>query len=229
MRSSAGLPPITGAGAGSTSSRTWKRSSFSLKRETVVTPWRSRRTWSTTLERAPIPKSWCTWARRRGALARALDGCVGLEAPASRRWISSKEWVESAPRHGIELIGDSVGDVAGCAARVAGWHRELVARKWTYAQATDRGRPGVLRDIRRLVVRMATDNPRWGYTRIQGALKNVGHRVARFDDCEHPQSRRAFRRAVSGRRPGARFWLRIGPPSWRQTSSRRRSGRCEDS
>lgn len=34
-------------------------------------------------------------------------------------------------------------------------------------------------DIRRLVVRMATDNPRWGYTRIQGALKNVGHRVAR--------------------------------------------------
>jgi hypothetical protein len=41
------------------------------------------------------------------------------------------------------------------------------------------GRPGVLRDIRRLVVRMATDNPQWGYTRIQGALKNVGHRVAR--------------------------------------------------
>ena len=35
------------------------------------------------------------------------------------------------------------------------------------------------REIRRLVVRMATDNPRWGYTRIQGALKNVGHRVAR--------------------------------------------------
>ena len=33
--------------------------------------------------------------------------------------------------------------------------------------------------IRRLVVRMATDNPQWGYTRIQGALKNVGHRVAR--------------------------------------------------
>ena len=33
-------------------------------------------------------------------------------------------------------------------------------------------------EIRRLVIRMATENPRWGYTRIQGALKNLGHRVA---------------------------------------------------
>ena len=41
------------------------------------------------------------------------------------------------------------------------------------------GRPGVQAEIRRLVVRMATDNPSWGYTRIQGALKNLGHRVAR--------------------------------------------------
>jgi transposase InsO family protein len=37
----------------------------------------------------------------------------------------------------------------------------------------------VLVEIRRLVVRMAEDNPTWGYTRIQGALKNVGHRVGR--------------------------------------------------
>jgi transposase InsO family protein len=58
------------------------------------------------------------------------------------------------------------------------WHRELVARKWTYPRQRQ-GRPGVQKAIRRLVVRMATDNPQWGYTRIQGALKNVGHRVAR--------------------------------------------------
>jgi putative transposase len=58
------------------------------------------------------------------------------------------------------------------------WHRELVARKWTYARRRP-GRPGVLQEIRCLVVRMATENPRWGYTRIQGALKNVGHQVAR--------------------------------------------------
>jgi hypothetical protein len=57
------------------------------------------------------------------------------------------------------------------------WHRRLIARKWTYARQP--GRRGVLLEIRRLVVRMATENPTWGYTRIQGALKNVGHRVGR--------------------------------------------------
>jgi putative transposase len=58
------------------------------------------------------------------------------------------------------------------------WHRQLIARKWTYAKGRP-GRPGVRAEIRRLVVRMAAQNPGWGYTRIQGALKNLGHRVAR--------------------------------------------------
>jgi putative transposase len=57
------------------------------------------------------------------------------------------------------------------------WHRELIARKWTYARKP--GRRGVLVEIRRLVVRMAEENPTWGYTRIQSAHKNVGHRVGR--------------------------------------------------
>jgi hypothetical protein len=57
------------------------------------------------------------------------------------------------------------------------WHRQLVARKWTYR--TGRGRRVVLAEIQRLVLRMADENPTWGYTRIQGALQNVGHRVGR--------------------------------------------------
>ena len=57
------------------------------------------------------------------------------------------------------------------------WHRRLIARKWTYARQPRRR--NVLVEIRRLVVRMAEENPTWGYTRIQGALKNVGHRVGR--------------------------------------------------
>jgi putative transposase len=58
------------------------------------------------------------------------------------------------------------------------WHRELIAQKSTSAPRR-LGRPGVQAEIRRLVVRMATENPSWGYTRIQGALKNIGHRVSR--------------------------------------------------
>ena len=58
------------------------------------------------------------------------------------------------------------------------WHRQLIARKWTCGRKA--GRRGVLLEIRRLVVRMAEENPTWGDTRIQGALKNVGHRVSRI-------------------------------------------------
>jgi transposase InsO family protein len=57
------------------------------------------------------------------------------------------------------------------------WHRQMIARKWTDARRS--GRRGVLLAIRHLVVRMATENPTWGYTRIQGALQNVGRCVGR--------------------------------------------------
>jgi hypothetical protein len=58
------------------------------------------------------------------------------------------------------------------------WHRQLIARKWTYGR-TSVNRRQVLAEIRGLVVRMAEENPTWGYTRIQGSLTKVGHRVGR--------------------------------------------------
>jgi hypothetical protein len=58
------------------------------------------------------------------------------------------------------------------------WHRELVARKWTYRNDGGR-RAGLRARIHALVVRMATENPTWGYTRILGALRNLGHHVGR--------------------------------------------------
>jgi putative transposase len=58
------------------------------------------------------------------------------------------------------------------------WHRRVIARQWTYP-TTRSSRRRVLANVRRLVVLMAEENPTWGYTRIQGALKNLGHRVGR--------------------------------------------------
>src|SRR5213592_3890683 len=54
------------------------------------------------------------------------------------------------------------------------WHRRLIARKWTFTPGRP-GRPGIMREISSLILRMATENPGWGYTRIQGALNNLGH------------------------------------------------------
>ncbi len=61
------------------------------------------------------------------------------------------------------------------------WHRELIARKYdgSAKRRWEGGRRGVMRTIRELCVRMATDNPGWGYSRIQGTLANLGHRVGR--------------------------------------------------
>ena len=56
------------------------------------------------------------------------------------------------------------------------WHRELVKRKWTYRRMRT-GRPPLDPEICQLIVRMAKENPRWGYVRIQGELRKLGVRV----------------------------------------------------
>ena len=59
------------------------------------------------------------------------------------------------------------------------WYRHLIARKYDGSANRGRGRPRTAGEIVALVVRMAVENPRWGYTRIRGALRNLGYRVAR--------------------------------------------------
>ncbi|MEX2586986.1 MAG: integrase core domain-containing protein [Actinomycetota bacterium] len=57
------------------------------------------------------------------------------------------------------------------------WHRDLVARRWTYRIARNPGRPALDPSVVEAVVRLARENPRWGYMRIQGELRKLGIRV----------------------------------------------------
>jgi hypothetical protein len=57
------------------------------------------------------------------------------------------------------------------------WHRELVARRWTYPHRKP-GRPPLESSLRTLILRLAHENPHWGYRRIVGELKGVGIAVS---------------------------------------------------
>jgi len=62
---------------------------------------------------------------------------------------------------------------------VLGWHRELVRRRWAAYRGRPRtGRPPLAEPVRELIVRMARENPRWGYFRIRGELHKLGFTVS---------------------------------------------------
>ena len=61
-------------------------------------------------------------------------------------------------------------------ATILRWHRQLIARRWTTTPARP-GRPAIPAGLRALVIRLATENPNWGYRRIHGELAGLGYRI----------------------------------------------------
>ena len=104
--------------------------------------------------------------RHENAVLRRNAGRVRYE-PADRAWFAALAAVHPAPALGGDLPGDT-RDAAGLApqARRAG--------NTTPASGAEPGRPPTVRSIARLAVRLAKENPLWGYRRIHGELTKLG-------------------------------------------------------
>ena len=61
-------------------------------------------------------------------------------------------------------------------ATILRWHRQLIARRWT-TQPARPGRPAIPAGLRALIVRLATENPTWGYRRLHGELAGLGYQI----------------------------------------------------
>jgi putative transposase len=92
------------------------------------------------------------------------------------------------------------------------WHRELVRRRWAYRRKRRAGRPRIGGETATLVLRLAKENPRWGYRRIQGELRKLGVTV----------SATAIRSLLA--RHGLPPAPRRGGPSWKQFLACQASG-----
>ena len=107
--------------------------------------------------------------RHENAVLRRQIGRVRYQ-PGDRLWLAALSRL--VPRH-------RWGEVfAVTSATLLAWHRRLVARKWDYTSRRRPGRPSTTASIRKLVIRMATDNPSWGHRRVQGELVKLGHQIA---------------------------------------------------
>jgi putative transposase len=82
---------------------------------------------------------------------------------ALSRFVPRRRWAEIFPVTPATLVA---------------WHRRLVSRKGDYTARRHPGRPATAAAIKKLVLRMAAENPTWGHRRVQGELVRLGHRIS---------------------------------------------------
>ena len=107
--------------------------------------------------------------RHENAVLRRHAGRIRYE-PADRAWFAAlasllprRRWTEIFPVTPATLLA---------------WHRKLAAKRYDTSKRRKPGRPPAVRSIARLVVRLAKENPLWGYRRIHGELTKLGVTVA---------------------------------------------------
>jgi putative transposase len=90
--------------------------------------------------------------------------------PADRAWLAAlsrllprRRWAEVFPVTPATILAR---------------HRRLISRQWDYSAHRQPGRPPTAAAIKKLVMRMAAENPTWGHRRVQGELVRLGHRIA---------------------------------------------------
>ena len=100
--------------------------------------------------------------------------------------------IPKARRHGLRLL--VTPDT------ILRWHRDIVRRRWAARSMRGRtGRPATRRNIRALVLRLARENPEWGYRRIHGELAGLGVKVAASTVWEILKAKRHRPRAAADR------------------------------
>jgi len=107
--------------------------------------------------------------RHENAVLRRHAGRIRYE-PADRVWFAAL--ARLIPR------GRWAGVFPVTPATLLAWHRGLAGRKYDTSRRRKPGRPPVVRSIARLVVRLAKENPLWGYRRIHGELTKLGVTIA---------------------------------------------------
>ena len=103
-------------------------------------------------------------------LRRQLAGPVRYE-PQDRFWLAALSAL-IPPRRWRDVFPVTAGTLLA-------WHRRLITAKWDYStRRGSRGRPPTAAALKKLVPRLASENPRWGHRRIQGEPARLGHPIA---------------------------------------------------
>src|SRR5437868_15294295 len=90
--------------------------------------------------------------------------------PVDRMWLAALSRLVP-PRRWAEIFPVTP-------ATIVAWHRRLISRKWDYTARRHPGRPPTAAAIKKLIIRMAAENPTWGHRRVQGELNRLGHHIA---------------------------------------------------